>query len=226
MDAILRFFITYAPLFYILLAVGLLIAIRRIALARQESHESIYGLERELSHRHMSQAVAALGIIILLAFAELFLVIFLAPNLPARSLLLTPTINPLSVPTNTLSLQSQKTPAAGATGSSPATEVTGCIPGQIMITSPGPGDEIRGEVTLRGSADIPNFGYYKYEFAARGSDNWSTIQAARKIVKDNTLGTWDTSELPSGDYSLRLVVTDSQANVLPACIIPVRVVAP
>ncbi len=225
MDAVLLFFTTYAPLIYILLIIGLLVAIRRIFVARRERHESIYGLELELSRHHLSQAMVAFVILASLVFAEFVLTVFLAPNLPARSVLGTPTINPLTALTPT-ALLVQGTAGSTPTQFSPTEGMTGCIPGQIMLTSPKPGEEIQGKITLVGTADIPNFGYYKYEFAVQGSDNWSTIQASRSIVQDDTLGTWDTSELPGGDYSLRLVVTDSQANVLPPCIISIRIVPP
>lgn len=224
MAAVLRFFVTYAPLIYLILALGLLLALRRLWLAQQEARQSVYGLERELARRHMGQAIAALLIIGFLAVAELILAVFLVPVLPAASVLSTPTINPLSTPTSLLGpevLLITLTP-----GSTVTSTASGCIPGQIMITSPKPGDVIRGEVTLTGTADIPKIGYYKYEFSPRGTENWSTIKAAHQVVQDGELGSWDTSGLVSGDYLLRLVVTDNQGKELPACVLPIRVVAP
>lgn len=224
MAAVLRFFVTYAPLIYLILALGLFLALRRLWLAQRETRQSVYGLERELSRRHMGQAIAALVIIGVLAFAELILAVFLMPVLPAAIVLSTPTINPLSTPTSLLSpdlLLTTLTPATTTTA-----VASGCIPGQIMITSPKPGDVLKGLVTLTGTADIPNIGYYKYEFSPLGTENWSTIQAAHKVVQDNQLGTWDTSGLVSGDYLLRLVVTDNQGQELPACVLQVRVAAP
>ena len=105
-------------------------------------------------------------------------------------------------------------------------ESTGCIPGQIMITSPVSGSEIKGKTSLQGTANIPNFGFYKYEFSLQGSDIWSTVQAGNKVINDGWLGDWDTSNITPGDYFLRLVVTDNQGNLLPACIITIRVKAP
>ncbi len=63
---------------------------------------SLYGLERETAHRHTSQAVAAISLIVFLAVAELVLIVFLAPNMPAFSLLVTPTLNPLITTTSTI----------------------------------------------------------------------------------------------------------------------------
>lgn len=224
MATVLRFFVTYAPLIYLILALGFFLALRRLWLAQHEARQSVYGLERELSRRHMGQAIAALLIIGFLAAAELILAVFLVPVLPAASVLSTPTINPLSTPTSLLGpevLLITLTPGSTATSTA-----SGCIPGQIMITSPKPGDVIRGEVTLTGTADIPKIGYYKYEFSPRGTENWSTIKAAHQVVQDGELGSWDTSGLVSGDYLLRLVVTDNQGQELPACVLPIRVIAP
>jgi hypothetical protein len=224
MAVVLRFFVTYALLIYLILALGLFLALRRLWMAQRETRQSVYGLERELSRRHMGQAIAALLIIGLLAAAELILTVFLVPVLPAATILATPTINPLSTPTSLLGpefLLTTLTP-----GSTVTAAASGCIPGQIMITSPKPGDVLRGTVTLVGTADIPNIGYYKYEFSPRGTENWSTIKAAHTVVPDGPLGTWDTSALVSGDYLLRLVVTDNQGQELPACVLPIRIAAP
>jgi hypothetical protein len=226
MAAVLRFFTTYAPMIFILLAVGLLFALRRLVLAQREAHNSIYGLERELSQRHLGQAIGALVIIGILGMAETVLAVFLVPSLPAHSILPTPTTDLLAAPVGTLPPEFLATLGALTPVPSATVATAGCIPGQIDITSPKPGDQLTGTVTLTGSANIPNFGFYYYEFALRGSDSWSTIQANRKVIQDGELGKWNTSALATGDYSLRLVVTDNEAHALPACIVPVRILAP
>ena len=95
---------------------------------------------------------------------------------------------------------------------------------QIMLTSPKPGEEVKGTIVLIGTVNIPNFGFYKYEVAPLGSDTWATISAGREIVLNSKLGDWITTALTPGDYQLRLVVTDNQGQALPACVVPVRVV--
>ena len=222
MEAIIRFFVLYAPLVYLLLAVGLLLVIRRLLRSVKEGHDSVFGLEREMAQRRTNQAVAVLVILLLIGLGELVLSSFLAPGLPAASMLTTPTVNLLSVPTNTLSPELMATLGAETPVATPGT--SGCIPGQIMLTFPEAASEVRGQITLKGTADIPNFGFYKYEVAPLGSDNWSTIQDGREVVVDGTLGLWDTTELTPGDYMLRLVVTDNQGEALPPCVVPVRVV--
>jgi hypothetical protein len=225
MASVLRFFTTYAPFIFILLVVGLLFALRRLVLAQREARNSIYGLERELSQRHMSQAISALAIIGILGMAEIVLAVFLVPGLPAQSILSTPTTDLLAVPVGTLPPELLATLGALTPVPTATVATAGCIPGQIDITAPKPGDQVSGTVTLSGSANIPNFGFYYYEFALRGSDSWSTIQANGKVVQDGELGKWNTSALATGDYSLRLVVTDNLGQKLPACVVPVRVLA-
>ena len=224
MTVILHFFSSYGILIYPLLFIGLMFAVRSLLRARHEIGESLYGLERETAQWHMRQAVAVLSLIIFLAFAELVMVI-LATKRPAFSLLKTPTMNPLVTQTNTISPDLLATMGFLTPVSTPTAQTTGCIPGQIMITSPKPGEVIQSQVTLVGTANIPNFGFFKYEFAPSGSDVWSTIQANRKVKQDENLGNWDTSEVTPGDYNLRLVVLDNQGNALPPCIVPVQVAA-
>jgi hypothetical protein len=226
MAVILRFFTGYALLIYLILVIGLMFASRSLVRARKEMGQSLYGLEREAARRHTSQAITALSMIVFLAIAELVLTVFLAPNLPALFLLVTPTINPLITPINTIPPQLMATIGILTPVATPTAQTTGCIPGQIMITSPKPGDVIKDQVALEGTADIPNFGFYKYEFSPSGADVWSTIGADRKVTQDGELGHWDTSEVTPGDYNLRLVVMDNQGNPLPPCVVPVQVTAP
>jgi hypothetical protein len=227
MAAILHFFTSYAILIYLLLVIGGMFACRSLVRSRREMGESLYGLERETAHRHTSQAVSALSIIVFLAIAELVLTVFLAPNMPALSMLVTPTMNALVTPTITISPELLATIGVLTPVASPTAQTTGCIPGQIMITSPKPGEIVKGRVILIGTADIPNFGFYKYEYSPMGTDDWHSIKANNKVIRDGELGSWDTSEKPpAGDYNLRLVVVDNQGNALPPCVVPVRVATP
>jgi hypothetical protein len=226
MSDILHFFSSYSFLIFLLLGIGLLFAIRSLLRARYELGESFYGLEREAATRHMNQAIAALSTIIFFTFSELVLTVLLTPNLPASSLVTTSTMNPLYTPQYTIPPGLLATLGVLTAVSTPIAQTSGCIPGQINITSPNPGDVIKGQVIITGTANIPNFGFYKYEFAPLGTDVWFTIQANREIKMDSELGFWDTSEITPGDYNLRLVVLDNQNNALQPCIVPVRIAAP
>ncbi len=188
--------------------------------------ESIYGLERETAHRHTSQAVTALILLVLLALTEMAIKIFLVPNLPAFASLATPTMNALTTQTGTISQDLTIPIGAQTITQFPTAYVTGCSSNQIMISSPKPGELIQGKVIVVGTANIPNFGFFKYEFAPINTDHWITIQANREIKNDTELGSWDTSEVPPGDYDLRLVVIDNQGQEFPPCVVPLRVAAP
>jgi hypothetical protein len=117
-------------------------------------------------------------------------------------------------------------PTATQTSGTQSLAGVGCIPGQIAFTDPLDGQEVQGNVTLTGTVDIPNFGFYTYEIARPGESIWLPIQVGREIKREALLGTWDTSALSPGEYMLRLVVTDNQGNALEPCVIRVMVLAP
>jgi hypothetical protein len=220
MEALFRFLASYEIFIYIILSVGLAITLRWLWQAYGEWRIAYYGLEKQLASRHLSSSIAAAGLIVMLVLSELCIVSFLVPTLPGSTFQPTPTVNLLVTQNGT------PTPASNITvvpGEVPFGAV-GCVPGQVVITSPAPGESVSGSLELIGTADVPNFGFYKYEVVAQGSENWATISAGRNVVRNGTLGRWDTSELTPGDYQLGLVVTDNQGTVLPRCIIPVRVI--
>jgi hypothetical protein len=93
-----------------------------------------------------------------------------------------------------------------------------------MITAPEPGVEVSGTVEITGTANIPNFGFFKYEVAPMGSQDWATISAERKPKINEVLGQWNTSSLTNGFYFLRLVITDNVGAAMEPCVIAVRVV--
>jgi hypothetical protein len=101
--------------------------------------------------------------------------------------------------------------------------MSGCVPDQIMITAPEPGTDVSGTVEITGTASVPNFGFFKYEVAPRGSQIWATISAEREPVVNGVLGQWNTTSLTNGDYFLRLVITDNVGVSLEPCVIAVRV---
>lgn len=223
MGPVYRTLASYEPLIYIALAIGALFAFRRMWRSWREWRDSVYGLEREFALRRLGQATAAAFLVLALVFVEFFVATFIAPSLPATDILATPTLDLLLTPAGTLSPE-QATQAA----LSPATEevpsgMSGCVPEKIMITSPEPGDEISGTVDITGTASIPNFGFYKYEIALLGSQNWATISAGREPKVNTSLGPWNTTSLTNGDYFLRLVITDNVGMALEPCVIAVRV---
>lgn len=222
MAAFYKFLDSYEVLIYIVLAIGGLFAFRWLWRSWREWQVSVFSLEREFSARRLARSTAVSILILVFFCVEFFMASFVIPGLPADFFLVTPTLDLISTPTGTLS-PAMMTQFAGAQ-SVPVANAAGCIPGQIIITFPAAGDEIKGAIELTGTVNIPNFGFYKYEVAPLGSDTWATIAAGRAAVIEGSLGRWDTTALTPGDYQLRLVVVDNQGTTLSPCIVPVQVV--
>ena len=223
MGPVYRTLATYEPLIYIALAIGGLFAFRRMWYSWREWRDSVYGLEREFALRRLGQATAAAFFILALIFVEFFIATFIAPSLPATDILATPTLDLLLTPPDTLSPEQATQAALSPVTQSVPSGMSGCVPDQVMITSPEPGDQVSGTVEITGTASIPNFGFFKYEVASMGTQNWATITAGREPKVNEVLGPWNTTSLTNGDYFLRLVVTDNVGVLLEPCVIAVRV---
>lgn len=223
MGVVYRNLATYEYLIYIALAIIGLFAFRRMWRAWREWHDSVYGLEREFALRRLGQATAFAFIVLGLVFAEFFIATFVAPSLPASDILSTPTLDLLASPVGTLSPDAATQAALSPITQEVPSGMNGCDPDKIMITSPKSGEVIKGTVTLTGTASVPNFGFFKYEFAPLGTVNWVTISAGDKIVKNDKLGEWDTTPIANGDYFLQLVIIDNVGVTLDPCVIAVRV---
>lgn len=227
MEDFFRFLAAYEGLIYILLALGGLFAFRWLWKSWREWHDSVFGLEREFALRRLSQALIVSILILLLFFGELFLASFVVPALPVSDVPATPTMDILNQTQGALS----NDPTVLLNATSPASDSlsvadSGCVPDEIILTSPEPGQEVSGTVTLIGTVNVDSFGFYKFEVSPQGEESWSTISAGRDLVLSDEVGFWDTSALTPGDYQLRLEVTDNQGQAYPACVIPVRVRAP
>ncbi len=160
------------------------------------------------------------------------IVTFVVPTLPAQELLATPTLDlavgPLADSTTITPAEGEDIEFATATLlPTVSIDPSACVPGEINITSPEVGDILQGDVEILGTADVPNFGFYKFEVARSEEELWLTIQAGRgAVVEDILVENWDTTRLPVGDYVLQLIVTDSEGQELNPCRIPVRIEMP
>ena len=227
MNSLLRFLIEYEILFYVIVALIVIIAARKTYLAWREWSASIFGLEKEQSQRKFNQGLT-ITIFGLLFAAGLFIVnTFVTPSVPGVQQLPTTTIDMTQLPpTNT------PAPTAAITAQGFIPTITsylsrGCIPDKLDWTDPRNGDTISGIVELKGTVNVENLGFYKYEYSSAGSDLWTTIAAGNTIIVNDLLGgAWDTSDLVPGNYELRLVVNDNLNNPLPACVIQVTIEPP
>lgn len=95
----------------------------------------------------------------------------------------------------------------------------------VRIAQPGQGQNIQGRIDIRGTASIPGFQFYKVELGlGEHPGRWTSISDIHGTsVTDGLLEVWDTSDLPAGSYSLRLVVVDATGNFPPPCEVQVYV---
>lgn len=81
---------------------------------------------------------------------------------------------------------------------------------QVEITSPRPEAELRGIVTIEGSASIGDFQFYKIEYStADQPDLWRAVsQTYSQPIINGILDRWNTPALPDGEYNLKLTAVD------------------
>lgn len=227
MEEALSFFRAFEVWIYLLLGLGGLLYVRKFVLSWQDLRAAAFGLERESAQARLNQSAGVLVFLLSMAVMEFVLVSFVAPAVPAATPLLTPTLDLLATPSVTLAPVTALAEGAEVTAQPEATGPvlgSGCIAGQVEIVFPQEGGEISGLITVLGVADIPNFGFFKYEMKRPGDTVWLTIQAGDKVVQNGEkLGDWDTRRLPPGEYELGLVVVDNQARASPHCTVRVRV---
>jgi len=233
MNEILRLLKTFEVWIYILLGLVSLFYLQKFIRAFNEWHGTIFGLERENAQRRLSEAVTVLVISLIIAAGEFVISTFVFPTIPGVQILSTPTLDVLAAPTVTLAALPTNlvvgSQIPGLTTTVTPTIVSGqsangCTPGKLTFTAPVNGENVSGVVALKGTLVVTNFGFYKYEYSKPGSNTWVTIAAGNEIKPDGSLGFWDVSLLPLGDYLLHIIVYDNKGQTLPACQISVTVV--
>lgn len=227
MESVFKFLETYETWIYLLLGLIAFPYLNKVVVAWQEWRLAVFGLERETAQRRLSLALTVILMLLMLATMVFSLVSFVAPVVPRVGLLNTPTLDVLSEEelTTLAEAAGQETPQPEEGETDPV--APGCMPDQIEWTAPRDGDVISDIVELRGTVYVPNLGFYKYEYARSGSENWITIAAGNERKRDELLGgVWNTALLEPGDYRLRLVVTDNQNAILPICEISITVREP
>ena len=226
MSSILRFLEKYEIIIFLVAGLIILASARKTYVAWREWSRSIFGLEKEHAQQIFNSALTVLVFSVLLATGLFLVNTFITPAVPGVQQLPTPTIDLTALPPT-----ETPAPTLVVTGEGLIPTITsyfsrGCIPDQIDWTDPKNGDTLSGRVELKGTVNIENLGFYKYEYSPSDSDTWTTIAAGNaKIINEPFGGTWDTRALIPGEYKLRLVVNDIQNNSLPACVILVTIKA-
>lgn len=222
----------YSFWLYGLCGLGIIYYIWIAVQAKREAERTIFTLERETT---TGQAYRALSVA--LAFAVIAGVIFFITNVlepgldfpvieePTPSALLMmstpspspvpPTITPTPTPTRVRPTprpqEPTETPAPTAT---PVPPTPICPSPGVQITSPGIDAVLNGPVQILGTANIPNFQYYKVEVGSgENPTSWSMFSDIHKSpIAGGLLDIWDPSAYPPGVYKLRLTVVDNTGN--------------
>jgi hypothetical protein len=79
---------------------------------------------------------------------------------------------------------------------------------QLTILSPSEGQILQGLVEVSGSVTVLGFANYELSFAYQGdpTQTWFVLSSSSLPVFEGALGSWDTTTLTDGDYTLRLRV--------------------
>ncbi|NPA06275.1 MAG: hypothetical protein GXO54_02605 [Chloroflexi bacterium] len=207
----------YERVLILFLLIGLLLFVRRALAAWQDLQEAVFQLEQDYARERLRQSLLA-ALLSLLALAALVLTVHgwggatlsLAGQAAGEA---TGTPAASGTPVNAV-----QTPTPTPLPTVAVKDREGCVPDRVMITDPAPGSTVSGEIQIKGTAWLENFGFYKVEFAPVGQSLFLTIEADRvPRVNDVLVQSWDTTDLPPGDYVLQLVVVDNTGQALPPC---------
>jgi len=131
--------------------------------------------------------------------------------LPTDTPIPPPTETPLPVPTNT--------PAPPPTEAPPPVVAASCADASMAFFAPGVNQVLSGAVAVTGRAVHDNLDYYKLEFApgANAEGGYVYFDGNKAPVDGGTLGTFNTTALPNGAYTIQLTVVDLTGNYPTPC---------
>jgi hypothetical protein len=219
MYEILQYLRDLEYLIYIVLGSLAFWQLRKFYLAWEELRAAAFGLEKESAQLRLNRSAALLVVLLFLGTAEFGLVSYIIPAMPGVNPLPTPTVDLLATSTSTVQSNPNPDTTSLPVSTPPVTDLllTGCIANEVMITYPENNTTVSGIVEIEGTVNIADFGFYKFEISAADSNNWLTVQAGDSPKEDEMLGFWDTTQLQTGNYYLRLVVIDNQGIQLDPC---------
>jgi len=82
----------------------------------------------------------------------------------------------------------------------------------VQIVEPREGERVGGTLQIIGTASIPDFQFYKLEYAMGHNPSDGSFHSIndvyRTAVRDSVLGVWFVGNMPRGNYTLRLTAVD------------------
>ena len=243
MAILVKFIADNAAWFYGLCAVLALLFLRVAWGARRERLQALFTLEKEAALKREARLLwVALG---LFAFLALIFSLerYVSPSLvlpeepvatPTLLFLPTPSATPAPptpTPTATATRLRPTRPALLPTPTETPTPKAAVAPPPqcpnpaARLTAPGAGATVSGVVQFTGTANVENFQYYKLELGVGPSPTeWAFLFSRETPVVDGPLGSWDSSTVSPGTYTIRLVVVDRTGNYPPPCQVTLQVV--
>ena len=81
----------------------------------------------------------------------------------------------------------------------------------VLVTNPRPNEQIQGNYPIRGAARSDDFVRYVVEWG-RGPapDSWVQITNSTRQIAAGPLAIWDTSFVPNGEYTIRVLLFDAK----------------
>ena len=200
--------------FQIFAAIGLLAALYLGLYLRAHGRlgRTPFGLEREALLKRQNSSMAMLTLLVLLAASIYLVALVVAPQVD----LSLPGPTPVSLPTPTAS------PVAASQNI--VVDSSGCHNPNATLTAPKPGQRIAGSFEVKGTANIPNLAFYKFEISGAGTNGeWLSLGVGTKPKVNDKLGSFDATAREPGNYAFRLVVLDSSGNFPPPCVVTVTI---
>lgn len=249
MERVLELLTEYQWWIYGLLGLILLFYLRRALMARREGARSIFKLEQEQARGRYARSVT-LSAVILLIMVAIFVIsnpVLTTPGStstpestptettgPLAASTLTPTPPPATItPTFTATATRPPRPVKPTSTSevvateAPAVRPPSCPNPNVRITSPGVNQVVRGNMPVRGSANIASFQYYKVEIGPGTSPKdpqWTVIgQLHNTPVAGGVLETLNSGAYAPGTYTVRLVVVDQTGNYPQPCRVTINI---
>jgi hypothetical protein len=252
MAVIPRLIARYAILLYVFCAAGTLLYLRAALNARRKRGLALFAMERDAATTQSLRSWSMVAVCLLLAIGVYSVRTYVAPNLPPEQKENTPVAGLLFTPTALPTLSPTPASTASPTATSgpvptvapivtppprvpdtpvPTTTPEGsggpieaaCSSAGTQIISPKNGDRVSGVIEVLGTANLPEFSFYKFEIQWPNTEQWVTVQSFEAPVVGGLLGTWDTTPLTGqpGTYRFRLVVVDKTGNYPEPCVISV-----
>jgi hypothetical protein len=238
MTILVKLIADYAIWLYLALGLIALLFLRAYMVARRERENAIFALEREAAVGRMGRAVIGFLVTVIIIGGVFYTTQTLVEEIPLPEATPTPTViialppsptPPPLLPTPTPTDTPRPRPTLPALETeTPTPEVSLGVPANcpnpgVQISQPGTGATVSGVIQLVGTANIPNFWYYKFEFRGNSFGEWTYIQQFETPVNGGILGSWDTRSVPSGDYEFRLIVVETSGNYPEPCTVQLAV---